>query len=223
MNEKREKMIEKVKKLLSLANNNPNENEAISSALKAQEIMAKFDIEEYELDDVVECEKIVDKETYVGAGKKWKGRLASIIARNFRCKIYYSAKKTSIFFHGHESDTEIASQVFTYLFENGNRLANDYVKLLRKRDCVTKGVYNSYVLGFTQGIDEKLGKQCTALMITVPQDVEESYNNLDLRNVRYNLTTSRYNKSAYETGITDAKNLVNSNTLEDNRKNITVK
>lgn len=205
MEDKRQKMIEKIKKLLSLANNNPNENEAIASALKAQEIMAKFDIDENELDDVVETECIISKENYVGKGKKWKIRLACIIARNFRCKVYCSTKKTSMFFHGHESDAEIASQVFTYLFENGDRLANDYVKLLRRRDCVTKGVYNSYVLGFTQGIEEKLGKQCTALMITIPQEVEESYNNLDLRKTSYNLTTSLHNNSAFETGKRDAK------------------
>lgn len=36
-----EKILNKIKNLLDLANNNPNENEAIAAALKAQELMAK--------------------------------------------------------------------------------------------------------------------------------------------------------------------------------------
>lgn len=37
-----EKIIEKIQKLLSLANSS-NENEAMAAALKAQELMAKYD------------------------------------------------------------------------------------------------------------------------------------------------------------------------------------
>ena len=42
--ESREKILEKIEKLLALAGNNPSENEAISAALKAQELMAKYKI-----------------------------------------------------------------------------------------------------------------------------------------------------------------------------------
>ena len=39
-----EKIMEKIKKLLALANNNPSEDEAMAAALKAQEMMAKYNI-----------------------------------------------------------------------------------------------------------------------------------------------------------------------------------
>ena len=43
--EKREKILKKIENLLALAGNNPSENEAIAAALKAQELMAKYNIE----------------------------------------------------------------------------------------------------------------------------------------------------------------------------------
>lgn len=46
-------VIEKVKKILALAENNPNENEALAAALKAQKMMAKFHIQEEDLRDEV--------------------------------------------------------------------------------------------------------------------------------------------------------------------------
>lgn len=51
-----EKILNKIKNLLDLANNNPNENEAIAAALKAQELMAKYNIE---LDQLDSKEKLV--------------------------------------------------------------------------------------------------------------------------------------------------------------------
>lgn len=45
VNEKKfEKIIEKIKNLMDLASNNPNQNEAMAAALKAQELMAKYNV-----------------------------------------------------------------------------------------------------------------------------------------------------------------------------------
>ena len=40
-----EKILNKIKNLLDLANNNPNEHEALAAALKAQELMAKYGVD----------------------------------------------------------------------------------------------------------------------------------------------------------------------------------
>lgn len=91
-----EKILNKIKNLLDLANNNPNENEAIAAALKAQELMAKYNIELDQLDDKKETREIVE-EIYHQSDKhemrKWKIGLADIIAQNFRCKVYFTNKK----------------------------------------------------------------------------------------------------------------------------------
>ena len=47
--EKREKMIEKIKKMMALAENNPSEEEALSAALQAHKLMMKYNIHESEV------------------------------------------------------------------------------------------------------------------------------------------------------------------------------
>lgn len=111
-----EKILNKIKNLLDLANNNPNENEAIAAALKAQELMAKYNIELDQLDEKKETREII-KETYYQSGKhemrKWKIGLAAIIAQNFRCKTYFLGGK-DVVFYGYKEDAKIALQVFTF-------------------------------------------------------------------------------------------------------------
>ena len=49
MADNRDKIIERIKKLLALANDDSNTNECITAALKAQELIAQYNVEEYEL------------------------------------------------------------------------------------------------------------------------------------------------------------------------------
>ena len=131
-----EKILNKIKNLLDLANNNPNENEAIAAALKAQELMAKYNIELDQLDNKEETREIV-KEVYHQSGKhemkKWKIGLAGIIVENFRCKMY-SIDKQDIVFYGYKDDAKIALQVFTYLYEIGNKFAMRYYNKCKKKE-----------------------------------------------------------------------------------------
>lgn len=85
--QKRNKIIDKVKKLLELANS-PEENEAIAATLKAQELISKFNIEDMELATEITEETINSVSFNTGKGKKWKYLLSSLVARNFRCKCY---------------------------------------------------------------------------------------------------------------------------------------
>lgn len=52
----KEKIIEKIKKALALANNNKNPNEAQAAMLMAQKMMAKYHIEMQELEEAEEPE-----------------------------------------------------------------------------------------------------------------------------------------------------------------------
>lgn len=174
--ENTEKILTKIKNLLDLANNNPNEHEALAAALKAQELIAKYNIEYSELDGEKSSQKIMETKYSTNAHcmKKWRYNLAVIIAKNFCCKTYVISKDIVVFY-GYEKDAKIALEVFRFLFEAGNKFAVKYYNKCKKEGKSTSGVMNTYLVGFCDGIKEVLDKQCTALMIVTPKEVEESY------------------------------------------------
>ena len=216
--ESREKILEKIEKLLALAGNNPSENEAISAALKAQELMAKYNIELADLEGKSLKQNIVE-ETYMPKAnchyvRKWRYTLSQIIAKNFCCKTY-SINRDAIAFYGYEKDTKIAVEVFKFLFETGNKLANRYYLKCKKEGRDTKGVLNTYLVGFCDVIKEVLDKQCTALMIVVPKEIEEAYteHSKNFRRMNTSLTTSSDGR-AYSEGKTDGKATATARSIE---------
>ena len=91
-----EKILNKIKNLLDLANNNPNENEAIAAALKAQELMAKYNIELDQLDEKKETREIV-KEVYYQSSrhemKKMEDRSCSYHRSEFQMQNIFPWRK----------------------------------------------------------------------------------------------------------------------------------
>lgn len=175
-----EKIIAKIKKVLELSRNNPSEEEAKSAALKAQKLMAEYHISMSEVDEVEDIDSIVEKSVSIGTGSKWKYTLAGIIAKNFRCRHFFYGKSTVVFY-GYEVDAEIAAETFKFLFKTGNKAATNFYNKMRNeavrcgRFFDGTGIKNCFLVGFLEGISEVLDKQCTALMIVVPQEVNEGY------------------------------------------------
>lgn len=213
-----EKIIEKIKKVLELSKNNPSQEEARAAALKAQKLMAEYHISMQEIDAIENVDDIVEKKVDIGTGNKWKYMLAGIIAKNFRCKFFFYGKST-IVFYGYKIDTEIAAETFTFLFKTGNKAAaNYYTKLYneaKKNECYFKGngIKNSFLDGYMEGIKDGLEKQCTALMIVIPREVEEKYNKkaAGFRRMTYSLNTSSwYANQSREEGKRIGRNTVDS-------------
>ena len=172
-----EKIIIKIKNLLDLSNNNPNQNEAFAAELKAQELMAKYKIKIEDLEDNKSqiMEKYFDGDELSG-NKKWRVYLAQIISKNFRCKCYLSGKY--IVFYGYDNDAEIALEVFKMLVNTGTRLSRKEYYTRKKNGYSTKGVMNAFLIGFCDGVKEVLDRQCTALMIITPKEVEKGFEEL---------------------------------------------
>lgn len=90
-NNDRDRIIEKIKKVLELSKNNPSQAEAAAAAAKAQKLMVEYHVTISE----VESENYLDEITRSisltnsNAGR-WKYILASVIARNFQS--YYETK-----------------------------------------------------------------------------------------------------------------------------------
>lgn len=217
--ENMEKILKKIKNLLDLANNNPNEHEAMAAALKAQELMAKYNVDSSAIDSD-KSEKEMHKAIYSNTGKhemkKWKIGLAQIIARNFCCKVYFMDHGgKDVVFYGYKKDATIAVEVFRFLYDTGNKLAVRYYNKCKKEGRSTKGLMNTYLDGFCTGIKDVLDKQCTALMIVVPKEVEESYTEMAKGFGTFRNTISLSNdRRAYDDGRRDGKDTATARGIE---------
>ena len=219
MNDEKQKIIEKIKKVMALAENNPSENEAIAAALKAQKMMAEYHIEEKELFNEITEEKIVAMRSELGGREsKWRIMLALALAKNFRCKCFGDYDKT-IVFYGYRTDAEICHSVYQSMYKIGEKLANKLKREERENWGTAKGVKNTFCLGFVDGIKSELEKQCTALMIVTPKEVNEGFEvdivrKKNTRTTKTRLGNMQNNKRLYDEGYQRGKEAIRARQIE---------
>lgn len=172
----RERIIEKIKKLLAVTEERgASNNEATAAALAAQRLIVQYDIEQWEIheEESDPMEAVFCKPT----PRKWRWYLADVIAPAFRCKYHQQAKRSPkngklqymMVFYGYRMDAIAASLTFNSLYKYGNKVARRYAK------DHEKGSYNAYVLGFVTGVQMELEKQTVALAVVTPKKVNDSY------------------------------------------------
>lgn len=209
-------VIEKVKKILALAENNPNENEALAAALKAQKMMAKFHIQEEDLRDEV-TESTIDSIVAKHNGKtaKWRLSLALVIAANFRCRVYIQNGK-DVCFMGYEKDAMICKEVFLSMYSIGEKLSNKLKRETRKSKGTATGVKNTFCCGFVDGIKSELEKQCTALVLIVPKEVNEAFE-AKMSNVKRKKVSLKISNDSevYNKGFVSGKNSIQARAIEN--------
>lgn len=161
--------MDKIRKLLALASNNPNSEEATQAALKAQRLMYEHGIEELSTEA---SEKVVRKDVEQRAPRTWRRHLAHAIAPAFRCE--WASSYDGIVFYGYPKDVEAATAVFETLYEIGDRLGNRAVRTYKKQypRRRTNGIYPLFVQGFAQGVADQLRIQSKALAVIVPEEVQ---------------------------------------------------
>lgn len=165
------------------------------------------------LGDNKETPKIGTARHTTGKGYKWRYELAEIIARNFRCRVYL-INGIDVVFYGYESDSKAALSTFSFLFKVGNKLSAKYYNEYKKTHIDTHGVRNMYLNGFCSGIASALDKQCTALMVVVPKEVEEAFTE-KMKGCRVKTATLSVspNRNIYYDGQRDGKNMAESRSL----------
>ncbi len=214
---KNDEIMKKIQKLLALAESD-NEHEAISASLMAQKLLAKYNITLEKNDTDEEIREVTVK---LNTGDKWKYNLGQIIANNYCCKFYWlSGGETIVTFRGYITDIMIARRVFTYLFSVGKRLAKTYEKNHREEHGFAYGIYNSYCSGYLNGIEGELNKQCTALQLVIPKEVEKDWDEKfkDIKTTDTNIPLNDY--GAFKQGETDGKNALNAQYIDDNSQYI---
>lgn len=215
--EKIERIIEKINKLLALSDQSRNnsEQEAIAASLQVQKLLAKYNLSMTDVTGERKEEEVEQTVADVGAGRKWKYKLASAIADNFACKSFFVGN-TQIVFYGYKADVVSARRVFFYLFKVGDRLANQFAKRYREAYGEAEGIYNSFCEGFISGVEKELEKQCTALSIVVQPKVIEEWvvfsENFEIMNT--DLASRMDDGGAYEEGFMEGKRALNAQYIE---------
>lgn len=167
----KEQVIDKITKLLALANDKPDENECKVALLMAQKFMMKYHISEDML--VTEKDRITSYMAFHPEMKGYRVDLAVILAPNYRCKTFI--RNGYIFFMGEDSDAKICKAAFEFAYKNIKRDATRKEEEVRNIYGTAKGVHNSFALGYIKGIKSVLDEQSRALMVVVPQKVEDEF------------------------------------------------
>lgn len=165
-----ETILDRIQKLLNLSDS-PNINEAKLAAVKAQELMAKYDIKELEKAD----KGIVISDYYNDFNMSWFVPLARAIAPNYKCKLVIQSDRSLVSVYGMKTDVIIFKKMMAYLSDRCDKTSYIYEKNRKKAGYEYKGCYTEFSKGFIDGIQLELDKQCVALTITIPVEVETEY------------------------------------------------
>lgn len=214
--EKREKMVEKIKKMLALAENNPSEEEAFSAMLQAHKLIVKYNIHE----DDVTLEEVKDEITSIFSQQPhdshlmgWRKQLGVVVSKAFRCKVYMHGK--DVVFRGYKEDAQLALDVYLMLYTVGHKLAKKAESKARTLTGTAKGIYTTYASGFLKGVNDALNQQCTALMVVTPKEVEEEYEVFSAEFKKSRSTRLvNYDDSVFQEGYREGKAVANARSIE---------
>lgn len=213
--EKREKMVEKIKKMMALAENNPSEEEALSAALQAHKLMVKYNIHEDEvsLEEVKEdIVSIFSEQKYGCHLMAWRKQLGAVVARAFRCKCYISGQ--DVVFRGYRDDAQLALDVYLMLYTVGDKLGSKAYAEQIDRIGTGKGAYNSTALGFLHGVSDAFDEQCTALMVITPKEVEEDWEEFSAHMKTSKSRRTTVNSELFNKGYAEGKAAVKSRAIK---------
>lgn len=167
----REALIKKINKLLALADTsrNSSEEEARNAYRKAQALIAEYNLNMDELEQ--KEEHIVLMPATHSNNEGYRTRLAMVLAQNFRCRVMMCGNTVN--FLGYKTDAEVCVKVFNSAYRLSHNKGLKLEREARKAGLSTRGVANSYWIGFCNGLKEVLDEQCRALMIIVPDEVDK--------------------------------------------------
>ena len=233
-------IINKVKRLLRLAADNPDGDEGQNAFLHAQKLMIKYRIESHDVEDNVVGEDLGEiSPEAITVYKKlywWEKELAEIIARNFRVKIFYSSRrtgdqvqrKTCIKFYGFGQDLELAKEMYVLAYDAIVVRANMYVSKQRRlgdTNSGTRTLKKNYMAGFIDGLGKRFNEQISQLkgkyelLVQPPKEVEDAFTEFSTTFGKMLLNLPQIDDAeAYIQGHTDGKSIdLTRSSIDSNR------
>lgn len=190
-----DKILEKIRNLLSLAEDGGNDEESQTALLMAQKLMLKHKISQNELNLGGEQKIVIRSLSVYKRIYWWEKVLVKIIADNFRVMYYMQSNRLphqttvqrKIVLMGYPEDVEFAFEMFNLAAEAMKHYASLHIKHNQDEKAKqTQGnLRKSYFQGFMDGLSHKFKLQRDqmidenekyALMIKTPQDVVDKFN-----------------------------------------------
>ena len=196
---------DKIQKLLALSTS-PNEHEARAAALKAQELMSQFGIQNDSLNsepsDVAVCVLRFDFFKYKQAERK----LVVCTASSYRCRnIAYANDNTLTHMEliGTKTDLYVYNSVLNYLV----------VTMWQRARYMSKPT--DYCEGFIAGVASVLAEQCVALALVVPKVVDD-YVSSNYTKLKYSHLSPKQirSSSSFIHGFQDGESSMKSRQIE---------
>ena len=214
---------EKIEKLLRLSLSN-NPNEARAALLKAQELMLKYNVDHTSFKEKREVKTVSfdlsDPEINLKMEDYYQ-LLAMVIAKNFRAKTFVNSSK--IFFIAINQDAKAIINLFSFIMFETELCFDTYIKF-REQSEIPLGDINfikkEWFYGFISGLDmafekQKIEKDFSLLLIT-PKEVEEKFNELNLKDQAQNKEENKFDIEAWLDGIKNGDKILDKRTLTQN-------
>lgn len=191
------------------------EEEAASALLKAHELMAKYNIEQKDLQGE-SAENVVAVKCTHKWNAKWRTQLANVIGKNFRCKVFRTGGIMTMY--GLEKDAQMAVGVFNSAYAFIYRRAMYHYDRAYAEGRPTKGIMASYAMGFISGLSSALNKQSQELMVVMPglvvQQYEEMSKDFKTYSANVNQRLDAYGAAVAAEGRRDGKRFFDNKRLE---------
>lgn len=160
----RERIIERVRKLLALSNSS-NEHEAALAAAHAQRLLAEHNLAMSELEMQEEGAGEVELKV-AKTVPKWLSSLFATVANAFDCFpiVTTNQEHSRLRFIGVGEDPGVAACTLQYLIKELRRLASGYLSSLELRDAGLSAtdrqrIRTSYLLGGVHGVRQAMAAQ----------------------------------------------------------------
>ena len=218
-----DKILEKIKNLLSLAEDGGNDEESQTALAMAQKLMLKHKISQNELSQSDRQEIVIKSLSVYKRIYWWEKVLVRIIADNFRVMFYIQSSRLphqksvqrKLVFMGYPEDVDLAYEVFYLAAETMKFYASQHLKDIEKDEHAAT-IRKSYYQGFMDGLKHKFQKQKEALLkenekymlvIKTPQEVLDKFN-LEINGaLSFKNPQMRRNTAAYQTGYSKGTSL----------------
>lgn len=163
-------IIEKIKKLLALANSS-NEHEAALAASHAQRLLSEHNLAMADIEAAHKPDKADKVEAAVSKSlPKWLRHLSAGVSTAFDCQAIHHPATGKMTFIGVGADVQIAAYTFTYLDRTIRKLCTNYMKqhveptlANRHRELLRQ----SYYLGAVSTINTGLREQKAQTPVTI--------------------------------------------------------